>query len=98
MIANEISSVLHIPILVDALTKIKKTPELKSVYDYEARIALLKDAFSVNADLIKGKNVLLFDDLYRSGATLSAITTVLYGIGNAKIVYVLTLTRTRSIQ
>jgi predicted amidophosphoribosyltransferase len=39
---------------------------------------------------------LLFDDLYRSGATASAITTLLKREGKAKAVRLLTLTRTRS--
>lgn len=42
------------------------------------------------------KRVLLFDDLYRSGSTLNAITDVLLQAGQATSVSVLTLTRTRS--
>jgi predicted amidophosphoribosyltransferase len=42
-----------------------------------------------------GKNLLLFDDLYRSGATVSAITELLKSQGKAKAVYLLTLTETR---
>jgi len=37
----------------------------------------------------------LFDDLYRSGATLNAITQALKDKGKAKEVYALTLTMTR---
>ena len=44
---------------------------------------------------ISGKNVLLLDDLYRSGATLTVATEVLLEAG-AKSVVVLTLTKTRS--
>ena len=43
-----------------------------------------------------GKHILLFDDLYRSGATLNAVTDLLMNQGDAKTVRVLTVTRTRS--
>ena len=44
----------------------------------------------------EGKGILLFDDLYRSGATVSAITALLKNEGKAKAVRLLTLTQTRS--
>jgi predicted amidophosphoribosyltransferase len=78
------------------LIKVKETPELKNVYDYQKRLELLKDAFAAKNLLLKGKNVLLFDDLYRSGATLNAITRVLSEKGMVSKVYVLALTKTRS--
>jgi predicted amidophosphoribosyltransferase len=46
----------------------------------------------------EGKKVLLVDDLYRSGATLNAITDLLLTEGKAASVSVLTITRTRSNQ
>ena len=82
-----------------ALTRrpIKDTPELKNVEDFEERKKILKDAFTVRpVGVLSGQTVLLFDDLYRSGATLSSLTTVLYNQGKAKSVKVLTLTKTRS--
>ena len=96
-IAKGISSKLRIPLLTDALVKTEETPQLKNVYDYEERLKLLNNKFSASASLTAGKNVLLFDDLYRSGATLSAITSVLFHQGKVKKVYVLSLTKTRSI-
>ena len=56
----------------------------------------LKDAFAVAPEQTEGKEILLFDDLYRSGATVSAITALLKNEGKAKAVRVLTLTQTRS--
>ena len=43
-------------------------------------------------------DILLFDDLFRSGATLRAITEVLMQQGQAFTVRVLTLTKTRRNQ
>jgi predicted amidophosphoribosyltransferase len=96
VIAKGISTSLQIA-YVEALVKTKGTPELKNVFDYQRRSELLKDAFDIRGPEVKGKNILLFDDLFRSGATLNAITQVLYNIGKVKKVYVLSLTKTRSL-
>ena len=40
----------------------------------------------------------VFDDLFRSGATMNAVTSALYDQGHARDVYALALTRTRSRQ
>ncbi|WP_337738617.1 ComF family protein [Agrobacterium vitis] len=45
-----------------------------------------------------GKNILLFDDVFRSGTTLNEITKVLLEQGQASSVRVLTITKTRSNQ
>jgi len=44
---------------------------------------------------LSGKEVLVLDDLYRSGATMSAVAHALRSEGSAANVYVLALTRTR---
>jgi len=95
-IAKGISERLKILLYEHSLIKIKETPELKNVYEYDERLKLLECAFGVRGSTLKGKRVLLFDDLYRSGATLEAITKVLYKEGSVKAVYVLCLTKTRS--
>lgn len=46
--------------------------------------------------MARGRHVLLFDDLHRSGATMNAITEALYDDGDAAEVFALTITRTRS--
>jgi|SRR3989338_222626 len=94
-IAKSLSSCLRIPFYDDLLLKSKETPELKDVYKYEKRMELLKNVFYVG-NVLKGKSILLLDDLYRSGATLDAITEIMYNQGKVSNVYVLTLTRTRS--
>ena len=95
-IAKEISKFSGIKICTDCVVKIKRTPELKGIYEFKKRIEILKDAYTVVKREIEGRNILLFDDLYRSGATLNAITQILKNEGKAKEVYVLTLTMTRS--
>ena len=95
-IANNLSSKLKIKIDTDSLIKLKETPELKNIEIFEERIELLEDVFSIKDLSIERGKILLFDDLYRSGATLQVITKALYEKGKADNVYVLTLTKTRS--
>lgn len=96
-VAKGISLKLQIPVYQNVLTKVEETPELKDIYDYNQRLKLLKNAFDVvDASRTSGKNILLLDDLYRSGATVDAIVHTLLVKGKVKKVYVLALTRTRS--
>jgi competence protein ComFC len=67
------------------------------MYDLNKRMEILKDAYHVVKQQVQGRNILLLDDLYRSGATLNAITMVLKNEGKADKVYALTLTKTRRI-
>ena len=77
------------------MQKTKKTPGLKDVHDPEERRELLDGAFEVDATQVKGKGILLIDDLYRSGTTANAVTVALFAAGAARV-YFLAATRTRS--
>jgi competence protein ComFC len=95
ILAQAIGERLETPVGLDAVVRVKNLPELKNVYDYDTRLRLLQGAHAVSADLTKGKKVLLFDDLYRSGATMNSVTEILYDQGRAAEVFALTITRTR---
>ncbi len=94
-IATGIGRSLGLPVVVDFVRNVKNTKELKNVYDYSERIKLLEGVHKVRDQSLSGKVVLLFDDLYRSGATLNAVTKILYEQGKCSAVYVLALTKTR---
>ena len=94
-VARAISDRTGIELCLDGLVKVKQTPQLKDVFDFKERVAALEGAFTVEKAKIQGKRVLLFDDLFRSGATMNTITECLM-TGGAEVVYALTLTRTRS--
>ena len=78
------------------LTTTRDPSPLKNVNDLDERMRLLAGLYVVDASMTAGKRILLFDDLYRSGATMNEITTTLYDQGDAADVFVLTITRTRS--
>jgi predicted amidophosphoribosyltransferase len=78
----------------DYLIKERDTTPLKNIDDPTEREEQLKDAFNVKDERYKDKSILVFDDIYRSGQTLTEITRTLYNKGNIKEVYVLVLTKT----
>lgn len=72
------------------LTKIKETPEQKS-FDKKERQENLISCFKVtNKTLVKGKRILVIDDVLTTGATAHAVAKVLKRVG-AKSVYLLTV-------
>lgn len=97
-LAMGIGGALGIDVCIDCVTKVKDTPELKSIFDFEKRMSILKDAFEIRDPVVAGRSILLFDDLYRSGATLNAVSRLLKQEGKAKNIYVLTLTMTRRMR
>jgi predicted amidophosphoribosyltransferase len=86
---------LGIPVAADAVQKLKAFSELKNVYDAEERRKLLDGAFEVMPKHVSGERVLLFDDLYRSGATMNAIAERIAAAG-ALQVFAFAFTQTRS--
>jgi len=92
-LARALGAKMGIPLCEDCLVKVKGTAQLKNIQDYQARVKLLENAFTVATEQTRGKNVLVFDDLYQSGATLHEIARILSGVGLVSNVYVLAVTR-----
>ena len=95
LLVDALGKRLKLGVHYDAVTKIRKTPQLKNVYDYAERAKVLDGAFRAGSTAIRGQSILLFDDLYRSGATMNAVANVLSSEGEAAAVHALALTRTR---
>ncbi len=71
--------------------------ELKSIEDPQERELELKQRINlVKTQELEGKSVLLIDDVYRSGLTLSVATDMLYQQARVELVNVLTMTKTRT--
>lgn len=94
-IAQAIGRLLSVHVDLVAIVKAKDTPELKNVFDFKERTTALQGAFKVNEKAVRGKRILLVDDLYRSGATASIVAKALIA-GGATTVCMLAMTKTRT--
>ena len=95
ILARGIGKALGLPV-VESVTTTRPANQLKGVMERERRNELLEGLYAVDRNVTADKSILLFDDLYRSGATLNAATDLLMNQGDASAVRVLTVTRMRS--
>jgi len=93
-LARELARRLGVPTLEAAVKKVNETPSMKNIPDWVERQKVLGDAVQAGSDEVRGRTVLLVDDLVESGSTLRRVAEVLLGRG-AVAVYALALTRTR---
>ena len=94
VLARELAARLKIPTSEDAVVKIKPSQPMKNIPRVDRR-AILDEAIQRGDGDVKGKRILLVDDLIESGSTLSRVTEVLLKEGGASAVYVLVMTRTK---
>lgn len=91
-LARALAGYLNIQVLNKGLIKVRSTRPQKELKSLAAKKANIAGAFKL-ASQVKGKHLLLIDDLYDSGATLTECACTLARGSPASIV-VLTLTRT----
>lgn len=73
-------------------------PELKTITDPDQRLDVLRKSIMLkNNPDISNKNILIFDDVFRSGSTLTALCELLLPL-SPKNVCILTMTKTRSLR
>jgi competence protein ComFC len=94
-LARELARRLALPVCEDAVAKAAVTPQMKNVHDWAERQKLLGEAIQPGSGDVKGKSILLLDDLVESGSTLRRTAEVLLNDRGAGAVYALVLTRTR---
>jgi ATP-dependent DNA helicase RecQ len=82
--AKRIADILKIP-FSGKLIKVKKTEPQKIFQNHILKKENMKDAFILDNLNIVGKSILLFDDVYDSGATIKEIGKYLTKVGVAKI-------------
>jgi ATP-dependent DNA helicase RecQ len=90
-LAAALATGLKIPV-IHALAKTRATQQQKELMSLAQKQANVRGAFGLQVD-VRGKHIVLVDDLYDSGATLQECARVLQSAGVASIV-VLTLTKT----
>ncbi len=95
ILAEGIGKALNMPIL-NCIKTTRSTGQLKNITDAEERKKHVEGLYEIEPGLVQGAKILLFDDLFRSGTTMNAITDILTRPGGAKLVKVLTITKTRS--
>jgi competence protein ComFC len=94
-IAAAIGELTTIPVF-DEMFEAARHEELKSISDFQERYRILTSAIALKRKPeIAGKKILVFDDVYRSGATLTRICDLLRPFAPSKLC-VLTVTKTRN--
>ena len=84
-IASELSKISGIPFRYDILVKTKSTPN-QSLLSYRARLRNVRGCFSVaDKAAVKGKNIILVDDVFTTGATCRECSKVLKKAGAAYV-------------
>ncbi len=91
-LARALAEELKLNVLFGVLVKTRATKQQKEMIALAQKQANVRGAFALKGD-VRGKHILLVDDLYDSGATLQEAARVLQRGGVASIV-VLTLTKT----
>ncbi len=85
LIAKEVGRITKINVSPDIVEKTRKTNQQKTLTKRE-RTVNLKDAFEIKSpDKIKGKRILLVDDVCTTGSTLTEITILLRKSGAAEV-------------
>ena len=92
LIANELGKLTGLPVVEGCLFRSKDTPPQTRTTSVDARRKNVVDAFSCQDQRLRGKHIMLVDDVCTSGATLEACAVALK-TGGASSVWGLTLAR-----
>jgi ComF family protein len=87
LIASALAARHGLDVRNDLLVRVKATPPLKGMSPSQRRLAV-RGAFRIHArhrDLVKGRNILIIDDVFTSGATAGACARVLKRAGAAEV-------------
>lgn len=77
VVGEGLAAELRIEFCRACIRRTRDVPQLKDVFDYDERWRLLTKLHEADGTKLSGRRVLLFDDLFRSGATMNAITLAL---------------------
>jgi ComF family protein len=85
LLAKELGKLINIPVLDDVLLRNKHMPPQARTATLEERTQNIADAFACRDSRLRGKRVLLLDDVATSGSTLNACAAVLKASGTTAV-------------
>lgn len=88
LIAREIEKIdrgENFEIRSDVLSKIKDTPHQSKLKNRAERLKNLQDSFGADAEKVKGRNIIVIDDVLTTGATMKEISKTLRRAGVRKV-------------
>lgn len=85
IIAQELSKELELPLITDALFRVKKTKRQSMLRGID-RVENVKDAFYAYDNVVRGKNIILVDDVCTRGETISSCAKALKQAGANRII------------
>lgn len=95
-IAKYLASSLQLYYTEDLISKDSDVPQMKDLETKKEKVDALSGAFSFNDILNNGKfDIIIVDDLYDTGTSLEAITSILRGYAKIGNIFVATVTRKR---
>jgi len=95
VIARALAKSLRLPLDDVSLVRVSSSEKYRAGLDVKGRVETVAGAFEVrHPRLVENEDILLVDDVFTTGATVSACAAVLAEAG-ARNVYVLTLARTQ---
>ncbi len=89
ILAKELGKLLHVPVNAKAVLRVRDTKPQKILND-RLRRKNMKGAFAAGKSLEGAKRVLVIDDIYTTGNTVSAVAETLKKAGVQKV-YFLTI-------
>lgn len=87
LLAAELAKMLKLPLLKDAVIKVKKSWPQKSLTRQE-REENLKGCFEADREIVEGRTLILVDDVLTTGTTADAVTRELKKCGAKKVYFV----------
>ena len=85
LLAQELGKLINMQVVTDVLIRLKPTPPQARMSTMEERKRNIADSFACRDGRLRGKRVLLLDDVSTSGSTLDACAAVLKANGASSV-------------